>query len=809
MKKLLVVIISLFLSGISLAQPKDPLKLPSKCLVSRPKAFNDLLLKESVAYRVVTEETNYGQNNPSGEVWEVYSDRENNTTYESPANSKKFSSLKWNQAVRIAQIKNGYAQIYEEHKRSVDELQISEEAKCLGWIPLKNLLLWQSALTSDNGIYQKALLCLNLDKNEKGVLGEGYFAPTSSGRSFDVITDMNFYFIMKRENGMALLSEQYRLDKGKTPLVLYGWVPESVFTPWNQRSCLEPTWEHQDVEFFAQKGIKAGVYTNKQKQGKPEATIPYSKKKQEYEEYLYRLDPSSLRYPILDDCSENTYNISTFTTIGGKKEVETPEFRADEELSARLEKMSHINLAIVIDGTTSMKPYYSAVKEAIKQGLKNISKDRQIKVGVVIYRDYSDGEKYLTETFPMVSIRNNQISTQLTDFLDRGGHPGTCGITSVNDKTPEEALFYGINEALSKYKFPEGESNMIMVVGDCGNDPRDTRCPTRDELVKKLVDKRIHLMAFQVRNKRENAYASFTNQMIGMIRNTFLGNYRTLSNQVMVTPKSISSGGVEIGSDFIANVQEDQRIYIGSFRTIDPAVNQGEMDPTTLTSYMENSISDFGETVQTRIDVLKSAVDAAKNKTRVIRGGNVLQQGIDISEEYMVAQLGADFTEKLTNNTLVSFRGYTDKQYENSGRNFFKPIIFISKEELQGMLRRMAPVKEAAKARNYRDREPYINALKAMLRGLSPGITDAEMATLTNEQITAMIGGLNEATPSLKSYTLADLTTMDGMEYLGIITAFEKKYEELNNIATTNYKYVKKIGVNGIPYYWIPIEKLP
>ena len=63
--------------------------------------------------------------------------------------------------------------------------------------------------------------------------------------------------------------------------------------------------------------------------------------------------------------------------------------------------------------------------------------------------------------------------TKINSFLDTGGN---YGIQSSNkDTTLEEALYYGIDFALNTLDFKEGESNMMLVVGDCGNDKNDTK----------------------------------------------------------------------------------------------------------------------------------------------------------------------------------------------------------------------------------------------------------------------------------------------------------------------------------------------
>ena len=128
-----------------------------------------------------------------------------------------------------------------------------------------------------------------------------------------------------------------------------------------------------------------------------------------------------------------------------------------------MKKKFNINIGIVIDGTSSMKPYYAAVKDAIKESVEYFPPTAKVKVGVVIYRDYTDGD-YVTECLPLT---NPKYNSELAAFLDNGGKYGIK--SAANDKTYTEALYKGIDTALDSFKFVDGESNILLVIGDCGN----------------------------------------------------------------------------------------------------------------------------------------------------------------------------------------------------------------------------------------------------------------------------------------------------------------------------------------------------
>ena len=80
--------------------------------------------------------------------------------------------------------------------------------------------------------------------------------------------------------------------------------------------------------------------------------------------------PEHLRFPILDGSNEKAYNMSTFSTLGGQAQgtsTPTNEPTIDKLKEEKLRKMQRINLAVVIDGTSSKEPYYPKDKEALKE----------------------------------------------------------------------------------------------------------------------------------------------------------------------------------------------------------------------------------------------------------------------------------------------------------------------------------------------------------------------------------------------------------------------------------------------------------
>ena len=120
---------------------------------------------------------------------------------------------------------------------------------------------------------------------------------------------------------------------------------------------------------------------------------------------------------------------------------------------------------------------------------------------------------------PFTSPNDNR----LRNFISSGGRYGIK--SAVADKSYAEALFYGINSALDNFNFDPDESNIMLVVGDCGNALNDTKAPTHEALAKKISDKGVNLISFQVRNLDMDAWNLFNRQMILLNRNALQIRY--------------------------------------------------------------------------------------------------------------------------------------------------------------------------------------------------------------------------------------------------------------------------------------------
>lgn len=769
--------------------------LPKQCEAYLPKVLRKALLSEKEVNELV-KSSDFGQNesNSNGDFWDVYSDRSNNATYTSPkTTSAKHETLDFRQPLRIAKIENGFALVYEEPK-NVQYPLISSEAESKGWIPMENLLLWSSCPTDQYGIYNKALLALNFEEYKKNgsktTIGNKYTNPELREADGKISTSMTFYFVMKEENGKVLLANQYKLDGPNREQRIYGWVDNTDCVHWKQRSCIESNWNTESVNKFVKNKMQAKVYAENTLETDV-STWTFGKEFNENPENIYRTPASVLRFPILNDStdSKDIYRCTTFGSMQGElSDIAERKNKAEQAYKQSVENMKRLNLIVVIDGTRSMEKYFPAVKSAITQACKDyLTADYYTpRVGLVIYRDYSDGEAGLVEYVPM----SEPDDMRLNSFFDKGGDYGIK--SDASDRTNEEALFKGLETALNTelMGYTKDESNVLLVIGDCGNDDRDEQCLSQEEIVAKMVENNINLLAFQIRRNNEHAWLSFTNQMLQIVSQNVNTQYASLGDYKSTFTR------LDDGYDL---TNDNGNFFIGSIRY----TNTGEdMETSVLIDLLGEKIKIFETAVSARIAALA-------------RGGYEMSDVTD-AEAQASAQMEDSFFEKTLGKenaqmlretrSLIAYTGFTPRVAE-TGDPYWLPILFISREEFEQLMEHFSIVNEGARSL---ERKPYVDAVKLLAEKLA-GKTAEESGKMTNSEIMSMIAGLNAVSRSLDGPTMDDLLDPQAVteaDFRKLLAEFQKKYRGLNLILqATDDPFIW--NDNGVNYYWIPIDKLP
>lgn len=789
--KMFITIIGLFAWMNVCAAPQ----LPSNHQVEawKPKELKRDIIKLSELNQFV-KTGKWGQSSDTKEYWYVWSDRSKNRTYNGPSESSGvYKELSFNQSLRIAKIDKGYALVYEEPMKGMKYPVISQQAVCMGWVKMDNLLLWENCPTNDLGIYHKALIVANVEGWSKAGnqnYDKSYKNPVTKDGQENVKTDMKFYFVMKEMGDYVLLAESSKMSKGSTDQHLYAWVSKNTYVPWDQRTCLEGNWSPAVADNL--KGEKVGVYKGERKG--TEITLGRENGVTTNPATKYRFPKKRLRFPLLD-IESTKYKLTAFATPDGdasefvEDEVELDQASKAEQLKEdRMEESNKINLIVVIDGTSSMGNYYKPMQDAIQKAYETFGHQNGVKVraGAVIYRDYADG-KYMIESVPMTDPNDER----LREFLANGGEYGIK--SSPRDRTSAEALYQGLNAALDAEKmgYSKLNSNLMFVVGDCGNDVNDNRI-NQQALIDKCAKLNINLVAFQVRNKDDASFNDFRRQMGAILR----GNVKKQYKEALKW--NVLSDGIVLGA-----VENVQATVMAGLRNAD----KGEdMSPQKLNDIIKDNYIKFEKVIKTRIDILNHAEEHLVKDFDQIKDAEEMAEhsmALDFLENFFTPEQQAIIKKR---GLITAFNGTTAQKATN-GQDYWKPVLFITGDEFASLMETLKTVYDGATVGN---RKAYVNSLKKMIQTILPDITDEEMNHKDIKEVMDLVTGLIVKTKSLSNHTILEIQDekiVSQAEFDGIISDFKQKYEHLGNIRSSNYEF--SVQVQGVKWYWLPVEELP
>lgn len=759
--------------------------LPNKCMVSKPSVLVTKMLRDADVKKLMSS-TDYCQSESRNKMfWIVYSDRDNNVAYTTPTGYTQACTLNMNEKLRVAQIENKRALVYVEPVASTTYPKISSVAVCKGWIPMDRLLLWDICMADEMGVYQKAMLCLNADV-ESSERGYGYMDPSNMSKKIQLDPTFKFYYVMKQTKGsngknLVLLATQSSMS-GFSDANLYAWVPEDMFVSWNQRSCIEPTWNKDDIQYFTTRNFIATIHDV---DGTAASKWKFAMKKNDPypddDDDFYRWPGEVMRYPILDGTTPESDKYQCTALVGNMGGVFVDSVKIRKEKF--YEERKNVNIILLLDATRSMNVFSESVYQAIKGGCEYFDGTKyKIRIGVMLYRDKADGEfetEWLRPTDP-----NNP---QLLSFIQNGGKYGYKSASA--DKTNTESLFFGMQEALNRFRNP-AHSNVLVVVGDCGNNESDKRV-TRESLVAKIVEKDVNVIGFQVRNPDKYDWTLFNTDIQPIIRESLQKKSDNIKagSRVTARPNGDYSGYV------FSNDQDiNSSLFMAEHRH---ALSGKEMDPNFLKKIMTEVIGGYAQKVNNLFDIVHKGIsEDSKSKSF----GKGTKGGSELVDAWLKKKFGT------TNvSGLVGFTGNTKKQYAE--RNIWMANVFFTHDELANLVSGLQPLYTVACTPKANDRKPYLDAVKQCIEKMAPG-TDLKTGQLDDILKRAM--GINEPTPILRHSIMdvLDNQKVTDMEYRAILSEFKMNYEHLRGVVQNNtYKY--KMKYNNITYYWIPVQEMP
>jgi hypothetical protein len=350
--------------------------------------------------------------------------------------------------------------------------------------------------------------------------------------------------------------------------------------------------------------------------------------------------------------TDESLGIHEVVAILGKGASGTVDPELSREVRKYFDALETINLFFIIDGTMSMQPYIDVVKSlASNIAAFNQDRDKAIRMGFAVYRDFPDGEQKRLEVFP--------ITNELTQFQSRIAQI-QC-ISSDRDKA--EAFYQGISDGLEKSGMDPDQTNLVILLGDVGNHQTTTYNGTNYDYNRALAQlKRMNasLFVYQVATGADWSYMDFGLDAARFARDLGAGKRAMIRR----------NGGYELERDAADPFQPYAQIYLGD-----------KTGRSVSTKSLENSLKDIlNEYIRLREDL------ARKIATTGGAGGMPPDpKWVDkVCDDMVRSGLPRSACDLLTMQNVAA-KGFVSVRTQERDVRCFTPYIFFTHDEIKQM----------------------------------------------------------------------------------------------------------------------------
>lgn len=776
--------------------------------------------------------------------WIVFSDRSENSYEDEYSNGFQAGVLNIGQPLVVYNVKGNRLQVGKLPVR--DGKKYTKEI--LGWIDAKMLILSTRAVLGTKGGPRKGMVLTSVDAFNQNddvveILENNYYFQSPVFTGPDAVQrdtkakKFQFLFIIKQTPNGYLLSDtdNLGLSINNSKLSIRGWLPSGKITLWEHRVCLEPTNEtavvdkHKsktfhviDEEYNFDKYIQSGQLGNK--------SWTLREIELNYERPLAHV----MRMPILSGWRNETENNKKIAAIAQMiadddedDDKVVIENKGDKiaKLKGQLAKMEdlakRINILFVIDGTSSIRRYGPSASNAVSEFMTTMRSDlstNNFMFSLGVFRHYADINN---PTYPDYEFEDWTASE---DIIKR--RLENLKFYSDNPKH-EESLFMGLTRSIDDADFDPNQTNILVLIGDAGNDNEQFREYTLEKIINKVHEKNINVISFQVNYPENKAYAFFNkevNQIIG----------ESAKKHIERGKKSNSNTYNSFRYDPNMNDQTYYLRYIGSntlmSNDIAPSFGflkyaipgaKGGMSTDIFEKNLVKTLKEYVSKVDNLTENLSKAVagysgetgDIRKNRNGEIVDGPVMSPGF---KDYLKRKGFSDEEiDEIANQGEISAQGYFtikhpnvySKEYDDPA---FKPVIFISKDykdKMDAQLDRITSV--GAQERSEYKRRAMFNAIIGILKSiLGDEMSDESLALYTfNDVWVDVLGVPFNGNITMKNQAIENIKSMNKDDFNDFYNDFVDEVREFK-LFNPNDEYTKW-KKSRQTYYWIPLEMVP
>ncbi len=771
----------------------------------------------------------------------VYSDRDGNPLFNEPRfGTEKSEILSLGDKVFVTKLQSKWLQVARKKGKKKYEV--------IGWVRQENILInGKSLLVDDINIQKRGLILFDtkayaeLDKYERSRVQKefnqerffktpGMKVPNGqSAKEFEIR-----YVFKDVDNRSVLLGKEplFANTQSHDSDLLLGWIAGSKITPWDSRLCLEPVSESLNPMAYSSYAKKVNnndcgeirkdsIYvfwsndpflaTYKRKQGNDCAVKEYVKSQEDAITYKTALERKrwpgyKMRFPVLSSHPNGEdKEIAVVSTMNNSNDTIDREEVVDR-VKKMQKKTKHMNILFVLDATSSMEPFRDNIINAIDNIIDNLESDlaleslnkKDVQFALAVYRNKKDEDDPLHPRFEYVGL------TQTEDINVIKSKLNSLTFRSNARETYFEDHYYGFLKGLEKTFKKDvtgGESNMVILIGDCG--AIKTAAFNRGKIIKKFETDTISLMSYQcfIENKKEdgkNPWASFQRDIL-LYEKAIADKFYGVNG---VGYEIFDSGNESKVNNLISNDEEVDPVFAARKY----ARRGSPLTERELESHISNTIISFMKNMEGRASELKKGEDKDWDKATVVEKNKMksIWKSYGLSDEEISELMELDF---------FNVRGHTSMSHGGIDYRVWEEIIFMEeifkREVLDKQLRQLIN-SNSSSARELR--ESLYSGLVNLMRGFFGA--DADLSIIENLKMnevwdkvfgTKMRGW--EVIQSKKIKHLKSSSMVSDEDFLDFYNSFKTSSKSFLSNEREFSKY--KMSKDKTSYYWIPLNNLP
>ena len=721
----------------------------------------------------------------SQRYWIVYSDRDDNSFYSNhhsnSTNNKKASFM---QGFYVKNTSGSWLHLVD----VLDEIDY-------GWIHSKNLLLSIYSLKTEGDIEKgtvsiprKAVILTSIDeaKNVGGVLQtqKRYYTNPNRKNRYEKGTPKSFQplFVFKETGTSVLLGGSDVLDGSveTNESKINGWINVADKTDWDTRIALEDANSKEAKDEYSTSKLN-GYITHK------EITTCLENNLCDFKNSIAQFSVGAtrnneMRRPVISNIDHNIKKVISVAKDNKGNKI----YEALLTEARRLQ--SNVNIVFVLDATASMRPYYKSIANSLEKVIDNNQKiiKSNLKLGVVVYRDYADGKSAY------------DVQPLTTDF-NKVKKVINSTVCQSKDEDLPEAQFNGLINGIEEVGFNANESNIIVLIGDCGNHLDDKNGYVLNNIIDLYGKYKTNLISFQVKSGADNSFYTFNEDVMDVIFEVANKKIEGKGSDLKIKLESKNNNN----TIKLKMIKGDEPDYENMFGLLVYSGNEPS-SPKLLESSIENTLKEYMLSISNNINILENYVRTGGPT------GSEPPEGLII---YMMDVLKCSRQEAKDHlrKTEFTVQAYVAIDYFGNGVEAQVPVVLLTEGEKNNLVKSLRKLTEGVYASAELKKVFQDNIIYICKSIIGQNTSTETIENLSLNQIWNIILGVDFGNKKMKKMKLNELTGLKKKDFKRFYKDFEMVAKEFcdESYVHTDPLINRRFDIGGSYLFWIPLDDLP